>query len=469
MKKAEKRREAFKTVIITLLFTIVILMVCLHFEALRRRNETATDADREKDFSLRPSVSISVDEHTKEMLLPGEIAFKDSRGSTFAITSGRDYMEEIYSLLSGNISFVLGTACSAVGDTSESFINAIESDSFIYIRYHSSLPAVLLYMNALDGMTAETASLGEMTTSVSVGEMIIFPSNTAEGSVFAFTRSIEGDVIKFIVKDSPEKKLTGISDLEIYKEAGAMISARFYKGMDQSNILKTTLIFDDAATKPKLLFENGLIGLSENTELQTAFAEFLDINPNKTGSYFDSEIGGTVYMATHGTLSFTDSSIIYSTENNTDGIPLSLFSGKDHDSMHSMYECIAAAEALACALLDMNAETAGDAELIITDLFRKGDTLTVKFGYFYDNIPIYGSSTALVAELTSSKLTGLKYYPASLTEVRTELQKPLPASWIVEIAENVSDKDSFYTLVYKYVKNDSGEYTAEWNPVRITK
>lgn len=468
MKKSEKRRETLKTLIIALLFTLVILMVCLHFEALRRRNESANGADRENDFSLRSPVSLNVDTLTDEMLIPGEIAFKDATGNTFAITSGKDYMEEIYSLLGNNISFLLGSGCSAVSDSSESFTNAVRSDSFIYVRYHSSLPASLLYMNALEVAASESASLGEKTSSVSVVEMIIFPESTAEGSAFGFTRSITGEVFKFIVKSTPDTKITEINDLEIYKEAGAMISASFYGGEPKSNILTTTLIFDDAAAKPKLTFSKGIDGLSENSELQSAFAELLDINPNKTGSYFDGEIGGTVYMATHGTLTFTDTGIIYSTENNTDGIPLSLFSGKDYDSQHSMYECIAAAESIASSLLEINSEAMDDAELIITDLFRSGNMLTLKFGYFYDNIPISDSGSAIVAELTSNKLTGLKYYPASITAKRTELQKPLPASWIVQIAENVSDENSFNTLIYKYVKNENGDYTAEWNPVRIS-
>ncbi|MBQ8208589.1 MAG: hypothetical protein IJZ89_07650 [Clostridia bacterium] len=467
MKKTKKGFEAIKTLLIALLFLIIILMACLHFEALRSRNENASGTE-ETDFTLKSTFSSSFESLTDAALLPCEIAYKDNKLNTYAITAGRDYMQEIYSLLDMNIAFMLGNGCKAEEETAEAFDNAVDSENFIYIRYHSSIPAVLAYIHSFESnKIPQTLPIGEKTPSLSLSELIIFPENTEKGSVFALARSSFGDVTKFISQNEPETKIVGVGDLEIYREAGAMVSAKFYNGREDSGIMGATLILDDLPFRAKIGFYMGIEGLSENSELQAEFANILDINPNKTGSYFDSEIGGTVYMATHGTLTVTDGNIVYSTENYSGGIPLSFFSGKDAESHHSIYECLAAAQALASTFAEMENIDIGDAEMLITDLYRNDDILTVEFGYFYDNIPIADSETALKIMLSSDKLTGLEFYPANVTADMTEQQKSIPASWVIDIAEsNISD-NSDYTVIYKYIKNKNGKYTAEWIPVKI--
>ena len=43
MKKAEKKMEFFKTIAITILFLVVMLMVLLHFNELKKRNDNSAD------------------------------------------------------------------------------------------------------------------------------------------------------------------------------------------------------------------------------------------------------------------------------------------------------------------------------------------------------------------------------------------------------------------------------------------
>ena len=109
----------------------------------------------------------------------------------------------------------------------------------------------------------------------------------------------------------------------------------------------------------------------------------------------------------------------------------------------------------------------GDGHLLLTDLFRKEQTLTLKFGYFHDNIPISSENDALILELTSEKLTALKFYPSKIVADRSNVLKSLPASWIVSIAENTSNTNEKFTLIYRYEKDDNGAFFAEWKPLKI--
>lgn len=465
MKKTDKKTEFFKTAIITFLFIIVMMMVFLHFDELRKRNETAADKSIGDSFTLKSTFSEDIEANSDSMFLPSQIAFKKDDNNVFAICSGKNYMEEIYALIDDGIAFMLTSNCNALESDSKSFDNAIASNGFIYVRYHTPLPAVLLYFDSIEKNNTVPNEMSDKISSSVISELIIFPEANVKGSIFALTKEPSGRVQKYLIKDV-SSAVVNIADLEIYREAGAMVSAEFYSDTNES-IASSTLIFDDLPPKNSLTFTEGAAGLSENTELQTPFAEMLNINPNKTGSYFDDALCGTVYMATHGTLSLTDKTVEYSTLNNSDGISLSLFSGKESDSSHSMYECLSAARAIASIISDIKGAEIGDGHLLLTDLFRKKQTLTLKFGYFHDNIPISSENDALILEITSEKLTALKFYPSKIVADRSNVLKSLPASWIVSIAENTSNESEKFTLIYRYEKDDNGAFFAEWKPLKI--
>ncbi len=466
MRKTEKKIEIIKTLVITLLFLVVMLMVLLHFNALRKRNENGADNYPDNIFTLKSPLSTEIDTFSENMLIPAEIAFKKENGSVFAICSGKNYMQEIYSLIEGDIATMLSHNCIVIEDDSLAFDEAIESSGFIYIRYHTPLPAALMYLHSIEDSNSNSAAINDKIATSVISEIIIFPENTKKDSIFALSREMNGIVKKYILDKSLIDKRIGIPDLEIYIDAGAMVSAKFYASAEK-NLLSSTLIFDDMSPKSSISCSSGIEGLSTNTDLQSSFAKKLDINPNKTGSYFDEEQGGTVYMSTHGTLTFTDEYIEYSTLNNTDGISLSVFSGKGADEAHSMYECLSVANSIAAIFSKIEGANIGDGELLLTDLYRKGETLTLKFGYFYDNIPIETKNHALILEINSKKLTGMKLFPAKINADRSNIQKSVPASWIVNIAEGTSNKNEKYTLTYRYEKNADGKFYAEWTPVKI--
>ena len=468
MKKASKSQEHLKTLVIILLFVAVMTMTGLHFKALKNRNENSYN-NQSDGFNLNPAFSANFETLAgKGAFLPAQIAYKTENNNLYAICSGSDYTNEIYSLMSTGITAILGSDCTPVKETPDAFYNAIASSEFVYLKYHSPAAGTLIYLNSLTkDDTTKDISLGNLTPTLKISELVIFPDNTSAGSPLAFARTDDGSVYKFVVKNTPQSKLFSIDDLELYKEAGAMSLAEFYAKNDA--FLPSTLIFNDTTTKARLSLSKGIANLSKDTDSQAYFAELFDINPNKTGSYFDNDINGTVYPATHGTLRATDTFISYTAETTVGGISLSFFSGKEKDTDHSMLECISIAQAVASVLPTLQPVKLGEAELLITDLRRSGDKLTVKFNYFCDNIPIADCGNALTIEMTKNKLTGFSFYPLTATADKGIIRKSIPASWAINIAKNSIIPSSENTLIFKYVKSDNDYYFAEWVPHKIIR
>ena len=427
MNKASKGSEILKTLVIIFLFLSVITMTGLHFNALRNRNENSYQ-NQSDGFNINPAFSSNFETLVgKGAFLPSQIAYKNESGSLLAICSGSDYTNEIYTLMSTGITAILGDDCTPVKETSEAFYNAIASSEFVYLKYHTPASSTLIYLSSLSKEEAIKAlSPGILTPSLKISELVIFPKNTAAGSALAFARTDEGLVYKFVVKNTPEKKLFSINELESYKEAGAMSLAEFYGKGTNEDFMPSTLVFNDTPTKARLSLSKGISDLSNNYDSQAYFAELFDINPNKTGSYFDSDINGTVYPATHGTLRATDTLISYTAETTAGGISLSFFSGKDQDADHSMLECLSIAQAMASVLPTLEPVNMGDAELLMTDVRRIGEKIIVEFNYFCDNIPISDSDNALIIEMTKNKLTGFSFYPMTATADKGQIRKSIP-------------------------------------------
>ncbi len=476
MKKNTKAVDILRTVLIALFFIAAISMVFLHFIALRQKNENASDAsDFNVNLNLRSDAKSSYSSLAKDTLLPSSVAVKKAGRQMFAITSGSDYITEVYSLLGQNLAYILGDSCIAETETDpKAFDNALSSENLIYIKYHTSLPGVLIYIHALGDISAPPImAIGEKTRYLYISELIIFPLDSGKDGLIAMARSSHGETTRFNISESPTQELADTDDFDIYREAEIMTPASFAGADNSGAVLASTLVYDVGKTYYKANVTQGSQGLSQNSELQAELAALIDINPDKTGSYYDESIGGTVYMATHGTLTVCDESIVYSTANNTGGgVELSYYSGKASGEEHAMYECLSIAESLTLALRTLGKDSpilGGEAEIQITDLYRSGEKLILEYSYFYDNIPISDYLTAIRMELTSSKLTKLELSPYNATVNKAEQQKCIAPLWILNIMKSNINDEADYTIVYKYTETENGSYEAEWIPTRIKK
>ena len=472
MKKASKAFEAIKTISIALLFAMAIIMVFMHFYILQKKNEVASGAS---DF--RNTVSLNSDESSvynslsPSSLLPSAVAVKNQTGELAAITSSSDYMGEVYSIAKPDISFMLSNKCIAerLSDSAE-FDRALSGESFIYISYHGNLPGILIYLHTLDNeYSSASLEIGNLTNSVFLKELIIFQNVKERDAVFALSRSQNGEVFSYKIASDKQINMH-TDDFDIYSEASAMTAAEFY-GINEFKILPSTIVYSLPRSSYKISISKEDTELSTNTPLQIELANMLDINPDKTGSYFDEALGGTVYMATHGNLTICNDSIIYSTANNIGGgVSLSFYSGKATEEPHTMYEIMAIAESIVNSLNTSDLCSpllGGEAEPQITALYRNGDQLVLEYGYFYDNVPISDMEVGVRLKMSASKLTGFELFPINVKAIKSEQQQCIAPAWALSITKGNISEDGLYTIVYKYASINDNDYEAEWIPTQI--
>ncbi len=473
MKKAFKTVETVKTILIIVLFVLSIFMVFLHFDILRNKNEQASDASDFGDMvGSATGESSNLSSVLKSTLLPCAIGVKNSENKLVAISSGSSYMREVYSLLDSSIELIFSKGCIAADEPDQAaFYKALESTGYIYISYHETMPAVLIYLSTLDaGYSSSSVPVGNLTKELSIKELIIFPHKNSKGDQFALSRTVNGETTSYTLSNDIKTSLH-IDDFDMYKEAGAMASASFFGEYGKSNIHSSTLLYSLPHSYYKINSELGAKGLTNKTAEQAIIAELLDINPNKTGNYFDTDIGGTVYMSTHGTLTFCDDKITYSTENNANGgIHLSFYSGKAEGDEHTLYEVLTIVESIA-RHLNTGDKTSdllgGEAVPQITNLYRKDGRLIIEYEYYYDNIPIWEIGTALKFEISENKITYFELLPMHTTIVKEAQQKSISPNWVVNIMNGTIKDDSLYTISYKYVNTKENIYEAEWIPIKI--
>ncbi len=471
MKNSKKTADLIKTAIIALLFIMTLSLVFCHFIALRQENENAA-ASENLNLNLKNFEGSEQNGIKKSDLLPATIAVKKEAGSISALSHGSGYIKEVYSLLDTNIEFMLSSSCNSLTDEDpEAFDKALSRNKYIYIKYHKPIPAVLAYIHAKNSGDEDISeTIGAKTGQLCISELLIFPDSIENNSLFAMAKAAEGETVSFRVAVIPDTKLIKTSDFDIYREADIMTDAAFFGRKNNSSVAPSTLIYNSSQSNYKLEFKRGTAGLSLNTQLQSELAKSLGINPDKTGSYFDQVIKGTVFMATHGTLTVCDNSIIYSTSGNIGGgIELSIFSGKSQEHNHSLSQCLAIAESLAenLKLIDESSILGREAEILITNLHRNDDNIVLEYGYFYENIPIANYTTALRIEMSSKKLTRLELFPCSATSNKADKQKSISPGWVLNIMQNNPDVNGLYTLVYKYKETESGIFEAEWIPSKI--
>lgn len=477
-KKAERAFGALQTVFIILLFLATISMVLIYFNSLKAKNEELEGNGFNAELKLYSDTNLGYDDITKEYLLPSDIAVKKSGDSMFAIRTGEDYIREVYSLLDGNIVYLLGETCRQnIVTDSDVFDNALSrEEDFIYINYHSALPAPLIYLHA-SGTEFSNETLANFAQSISnsISEIIIFPKNNQKNSVYGMSRSSSGEVTKYTVIKNTKQNFALTEDFDIYKDpsASVMYNANFFGESEIGAILPSNILYNASFGYNKISVSKGAAGLSKNKEIQTAIALMLGINPDKTGNYYDKEIGGTVYMSTHGTLKVCDDKIIYSNGNDVNGgIEIANFLGENSNGKHSLNECLSVAESFVkklSAIAEDEEFLGGDAVPLISALYKEDNTLVLEYSYFYENISIYNSAIAIRIKFTPEKLIGLEIYPMTVKALSNEWQKCYQPAWISNIINSQSKKSNHFKLIFAYIPSNESStiFEAEWVPVEI--
>ena len=459
----EKVFDSLKTAAIVLLFALTLTLSFFYFTKFL--GMTAEQGGVAISESLLPSEGGGVGGLIASQLVPEIISAKEAGKGACAITSGEEFMRDIYRTLSPDIAEIFGSSrtCERSETALDSFTDAEE---YIYIRFHSYLPSVLLYIHAL-GADADLSDFDKASIGNVYEIMIVFES----GKSGAFVRNSDGETYRLSEKNDGESVMpVKPADLAEYREAAALSYAEFYGGTDGA-VLPTTVMISGGLAAPKISVSHGCDDIKSEKELQKGIASLLGINPDKTGNYYDEAAESAVYMPTSGTLTESAEKIVFTSENNqSGGIPFADFSdGKGKEGEYTLPECIAAAERLVRKIKNAYPFLlGGEAEPVITSLSRVGEKIAIEYGIFYGNLAISGEKKVCRIEMTSEKMTYFALYPTSATALASERRRSISSYWRAEMLKSEAEENAIYTLVYKYRQPaDDTLMSVEAVPVKI--
>ena len=464
-KKSEKTAENLKTAAICLLFLCAIALSALYFyrsgfifsKGNTGAGNIVTDTNAENEKAQFDG-----------LIIPESIAAKSAGKHTYAITQGEDYMQLIYRRVCENLSIALSENCSATASDSEAWEAACLQDDFILVKYHAPLSHAVIVADAASNLGEEALKNGLEENIGAIDQIFIFPDKTNNGEVFAMTRGKDGEIFTLTLKNSEKAENTVTAqDLEIYVNASAMTLADLYSHVgNRKDILCSTVLHSFGLNSQKIVFSQGYEGILEDTATSNSVASFFDINPDKSGNYFDEETKSTVYVATHGTLHVSELAISYSSAGETGGIPLSNYSDAFSKNAISTAEAIVLAQSFISGYQDLDRRfLGGDAHPVLSAVYSDNNgQVTLEYIYCLSNVEIEDSGTACRLTLKNGRIVAFEA-TANLYLVSDggERRHSLSPEWVINMSLP-QQEDDLYTLKYRYRTSDM---LAEWSAVKI--
>ncbi|MBQ2732935.1 MAG: hypothetical protein IJF74_02145 [Clostridia bacterium] len=337
-------------------------------------------------------------------LLPEFIGAKGTLTGSVGLLSSKVSVAEVYSFLSPLISaaFTGGTGESIPPTLWEELIG---EENTVYLRYHSELRAALIssHINGSYLFKGENPNVFEML-------LVLRDSGENRTAYTLYTRSREGKLCRFtsggetylqngIPVYFDAETFSRFSDLSGNSEFDYLIFQSISGIPEKSLMLPSQHIL---ATPPA---PSGLRFDSTEGELSSELLALLGFTPAGLGIYTD-DTGATVYINTLGTLRRTADRLTFEAAFEG-GIPLSVT--ENDTSAYSVLEGAYSAEALISELNFLQPELfGGDAYPMLTETHANGTALTLKYGYFFDNIMILsddGNMLDITVTVENGKLT----------------------------------------------------------------
>lgn len=447
-----------------MLFLCAVALSALYFYRsgflFSQKNTAGASSDTSSDTQIGT-------EQLDGLIMPEAVAVKPQGKHTYAITQGEGYMRLIYRQVCKNISVALSNKCTATVADSAAWEAACTEEDFILVKYHSPLSHTVIYADAASSLGEDAIKNGLETNIGAVDQIFIFPDRTGMGEIFAITHSIGGEIFTLTLNEETNIHDTvKAEDFEIYVNASAMTLADLYCHTgSRSDVLCSTVLHSYGLNTQKIAFSQGYTGIIEDTELCGSVASFFDINPDKSGNYYDEKTQNTVYVATHGSLHIGENGISYSAAGDTGGIPLSNYSDLFSLNGIDVLEAIVITQQFIGGFDDLDRRfLGGDAHPILSAVYSDKGTVTLEYLYSYSNVEIEGSGTACSLSLKNGKIVGFEAKSNIYTVSESgESRHSLSPQWVLDMSLPQVD-NGLYTLKYRYRISDM---FAEWIAVKI--
>jgi len=388
--QAKRIRSSRTTVVLSVsVGAAMVVLVLLMVYTVAMHSAASGTFHSAPPFSLSSLISDTQGDRVRDSygsyMLPsfiGLVGGEDGQG----ITNGDDVLREMYTILAPCIAVGLAGEPDRV---TEAYWTAVrESMTSVYVRYHSALPVSILQAGAAElcGITWELAA-GQ---GLRCREIFILLPEEGSGDIFLVLQDEEGEIWRYhCLKNGPEEYPV-VSDVRSFIESFSNSFYRFTLGGERCKSTEPVFL-EGMRVKSIKVSRNSLVAWNNNgSDYLQKILRLLDFNPDKLNAHEEAD-GTYVVVENHGVCRMGEDSCTY-TASAQGGISLQHILG--YRESYSLYDGLSAACAIADTIRSMDRHMlGGDADILLTDVFRGGERVHFVFRYFFDNIPVGGKST----------------------------------------------------------------------------
>ncbi len=468
MKKVSNAIETVKTILFAALFVSMVILAAMYILSTQsERLAFGDDIVFDKFLAVKTNDSQSAETFNFAHISPELIGVKKSGERARAMLANSGYLSDMYGNIMPYITHIFGEGgtCTALdADTGASlWKKCIDSDEFVYVRYHTEFPFSLLYAHSR--YTEDTDIYDSSKDSETyVSEFFILRENGAYALV---ARDAKGNVARFDTENTEHGFEYSLLDRYLNRCQEFAFAAQLYGYYGSFD--SVPILYDNFSSKnvnaDNIIFDNfGDVSGDNFRELMRLF----DFNPDKLNAYVDVDDNtASLFVEAHGTLRMSTSKLEY-TAASDGGISVPDFLNyKNID--YNVYDHIKAAECFAYLIRNMSPETfGGDAALGLSYIGYRDGILVVEYSYFYENVLVeYGEEKiALRFEIANNKFVGIKIRPLSLTSSGNTLRNFSQSMIFKLYEEELTAKENIridMRLRYTVPNSESDDTGAEWS------
>ncbi len=429
---------------------IVILLLCIFLQCgifLNRYADTRR-GDASIPFDMQMLSASGQDQKRvldADLLLPAVIAVSEG-GNAQAILNSDAVMRDLYDALAEPLSACFSSEPFA-WDASR-WADTVTLPDVIYIRYHAPLPYQIIH--AFLKVAADSEDRIRDPRSVSVSELcLVFENNEAtvvvrgEDGVYAFRAPADQTVSEYASYARDYQEFFYFCTLS----ADASVNALTVEGRIASREIEA--------------FGNTAVLIRSSETDSTEWLRRFRFNPDKLNHH--TEVDGTeVYVETHGVMFFGADAVRY-TSAEDGGIPLNEFCSVGQQA--DVYTYLRAASAWIAEVGAMDSRyTGGDAAPRLSSVHSDGEQVTLVFGLYADNLPVFLGETPARISMTfrGTSLTEMEWQTLLIIK-QLDTKTAFFESWSRTVLGSPDVR-----LAYR-VNSVGGTYAAEWIAYRTVK
>jgi len=274
--------------------------------------------------------------------------------------------------------------------------------------------------------------------------------NEQYGDCQIILRTMEGDILRYVC--DPQEKYPTLAETLDFTQSFRTSFFRFALGSEKTS--STEPVFQERirTRNVRLVNETARMMTDNRKDHQNALLRLFDFNPDKLNIHEEAD-STLVTVESHGIMRIQPDRFLY-TAGLDGGVSLQQFIG--YREQYTLFDNIRSACTVVQKLREMyKFYMGGDAEVLLTGVFRQGEQIRMEFRYVFDNLLLENCDPAMAVTVEKDKVLSVDIYAIGVLS-RGEFQAEYLESGVLESigTENITDMTMAYRVDMSLLDRD---------------